>query len=363
MYIKFLRATITFLSVVLLSSSVVFSQAGGASVPFLRISPDARAAGMGEVGVAIADNSMAIFWNPAGLGFLDYYNYGNDWEDPKPFKQVSLSFSPWLPQFNADLYYSYASAAWHFEDIGTLGANFMFMNLGEFQRTDINGKQLGKFTANEFSLAVAFGTLVTRDLSLGANLKYIRSNLTPGSQTQAAAIGNSAALDIGVLWKPQDLPLVGDKISLGFNLQNLGPKITYINESDPLPTNIKLGIAANVYKDEFNDLLLSVDFGKLLVKRDTLGGSDPVPTSLFTGWDTPGRELSFGMEYWYEKVFAVRGGYFTEPSNLGGRQFWNLGLGVRYKIFTLDFGYLLTTNENNPLANTMRFSVLIDIGK
>ena len=93
-----------------------------------------------------------------------------------------------------------------------------------------------------------------------------------------------------------------DNFSAGFNLQNLGPKITYISESDPLPTNLKWGIAYNIFKDEFNDLKLAIDFQKLLVKRDTAGGSDPVPISLITAWENPGFEFSVGTEYWYEKV-------------------------------------------------------------
>ena len=104
-----------------------------------------------------------------------------------------------MPQFNADLYYSYAAGIWHLEDIGTVAVNFMFMNLGDFVRTNPSGIEEGKFTSNEFALSVAFGTKVTRDLSLGANLKYIRSNLTPAIGGRAAAIGNSAALDIGLL--------------------------------------------------------------------------------------------------------------------------------------------------------------------
>ena len=350
---------VVFFAVLLLPVNL-FSQAGGASVPFLRISPDARASGMGETGTAIADNANAVYWNPGGLAFLDYFDKGNDFEEAVPFRQVSLSFSPWLPQFNADLYYSWATFVQHFEDIGTLAANFKFMNLGEFTRTDQSGVVKGYFTSNEFAIAFAFGTKITPELGVGANLTYIRSNLTPAFNNQEAAVGNSAALDLGVLWKPQNLWFLEDKLALGLNLQNLGPKITYISESDPIPTNLKLGLAYTLFKDEFNDLKFAFDFQKLLVKRDTLGGSDPVPISLVTGWKTPGAELSFGVEYWYEKVFALRGGYFTEPSNLGGRQFWNLGAGFRYKIFQVDFGYILTINENHPLANTMRFSLLID---
>ena len=191
-------------------------------------------------------------------------------------------------------------------------------------------------------------------------MSYIRSNLTPSFNNQAAAIGNSASLDVGMLWKPRNLWYLKDNLSLGFNLQYLGPKITYISDADPLPTNLKMGFAYTLFKDEFNDLKIAVDLQKLLVKRDSAGGSDPVPISVFTAWQNPGIETAFGLEYWYEKIFALRGGYFTEPSNLGGRHFWNLGLGVKYRIFQLDFGYILTIEQNHPLANTMRFSLLMD---
>ena len=350
----------TLLIATLFMPANLFSQAGGASVPFLRISPDARASGMGETGVAIADNANAVYWNPGGLAFLDYFNRGSEFEDPIPFRQVSLCGSPWLPQFNADLYYAYAAFVNHFEDIGTLAANFRFMNLGTFIRTDVNGQNKGEFTSNEFALSVAFGTQITSELGVGANLSYIRSNLTPSFNNQAAAIGNSASLDLGMLWKPQNLWFLKDNLSLGFNLQYLGPKITYISEADPLPTNLKMGFAYTLFKDEFNDLKIAVDFQKLLVNRDTLGGSDPVPISVFTAWQNKGIETAFGLEYWYEKIVAMRAGYFTEPSSLGGRHFWNLGAGFRYRIFQLDFGYILTIDQNHPLANTMRFSMLMD---
>lgn len=343
-----------------LGTGVLFAQAGGSSVPFLRIAPDARSSGMGETGVAIADDANAVYWNPAGLGFLDYFRKGDEFVDPEPYRQVMLSFSPWLPQFNADLFYSYGIYAQHIEDVGTIAVNLMFMNLGEFTRTTQNGRVLGTFTSNEFAVGAYYGTTITEDLGIGAGLKYIRSNLTPATQTSQAGSGNSVALDLGLLWKPQDLWIFKDNFSAGFNLQNLGPKITYISESDPLPTNLKLGVAYRVFKDEFNDLKLAIDVQKLLVKRDSAGGSDPVPVSLYTAWENPGMEFSIGTEYWYEQVIAIRAGYFTEPSSLGGRQFWNLGASVRYKIFRLDFGYILTVEENHPLANTMRFSLLID---
>lgn len=339
----------------------VMAQAGGSSVPFLLISPDARASGMGETGVAIADDINAIYWNPGGLAFLDYFP---DVDDDIPFSQVALSFSPWLPQFNADLFYSYGTVGRFFEEIdGTVAFNFMYMNLGEFTRTAEGGQVLGKFISNEFSLGIAYGTRITDDLGVGFQLRYIQSNLTPTSATQKeAGRGISAGFDLGLLYKPSGFKIfnISEPLAFGFNLQNVGPKITYINESDPLPTNLKIGTAWKVVEDDFNSLKLAMDFQKLLVKRDSLS-SDPLPLSLVTAWENPGIEFSVGAEYWYENVFAFRLGYFTEPSSLGNRKFWNFGAGVRYDIFKLDFSFINTIEENHPLANTMRFSMLVDL--
>ncbi|TAL69795.1 MAG: PorV/PorQ family protein [Bacteroidetes bacterium] len=366
------------------SSISLLAQAGGAAVPFLLISPDARGSGMGEVGTAIADDINAVFWNPAGLGFHGYIEDEYKTESDKtPYRQVALTFSKWLPQFNADLFYSYLTAGQYFEDLdGTVAFNFIFMNLGEFTRTHESGQVLGKFISNEFALGLSYGTIIATDLSLGFQLRYIQSNLAPASAgQQGAGTGISGGFDLGLLWKPQNLNIFGweaqDLLSLGFNLQNVGPKVTYRNESDPLPTSLRLGAAFNIVKDEFNDLKLSFDVSKLLVKRqtnkfdvlDSLGNvidstfktdSDPLPKSLITGWKNPGVEFSIGTEYWYEGLVALRAGYFYEPTRLGGRKFWNFGAGVKYDIFSLDFSFINTIEENHPLANTMRFSLIVN---
>ncbi|MCX6154990.1 MAG: PorV/PorQ family protein [Candidatus Kapabacteria bacterium] len=344
------------------------AQGGGAGVPFLRISPDARSSGMGEIGTAIADDINAIYWNPAGLGFLDYFPKTDMSTDskPVPYRQIALCFSPWLPQFNADLFYSYGTAGMHFDEIdGTVAFNFIFMNLGEFTRTDINGNPKGNFTSSEYTFGLAYGTVVAKDLALGFQLRYIRSNLAPvgGAQT-APGTGNSGGFDIGALWKPKKLELlgkdIGDIFSLGINLKNIGPKITYIKEADPLPTTLRMAAAFNLVQDEFNDLKIGCDVSKLLVHRDSLT-IDPLPLSLISGWKNPGVELALGAEYWYEHIVALRLGYFTEPAPLGDRKYWNFGAGVRYDIFHLDFSFINTIEANHPLANTMRFSVLIDL--
>lgn len=349
-------------------SNKLMSQAGGSSVPFLLISPDSRASGMGETGTALADDINAVYWNPAGLGFLDYVPRYNEYNEEifKKYKQVSLAYSKWLPQFNADLFYSYLSGGMFLEEIdGTIAVNFIFMNLGEFTRTYDNGQVLGKFNSNEFAVGVSYGTIIAKDLGLGVNLRYIQSNLTPTSVNQQdAGVGRSASFDLGLLWKPQQLNIAGlniaDRLSFGFNLKNIGPQITYINESDPLPTQIRLGTAYKLYEDDFNTLKFAFDFAKLLTRRDTTG-PDPIPLSLITAWENPGAEISTGIEWWYQQLFSGRIGYFSEPSAIGDRKYWTFGAGIRYDIFDLDFSFILTTEENHPLANTMRFSIKFNL--
>lgn len=284
-------------------------------------------------------------------------------------RQIGLSFSKWLPQFNADLYYAYGSYGQFVESLdGVVAENLVFMNLGEFTRTDASGNQLGKFRSNEFSIGLSYGTLLgdNGDFGLGFTVKYIQSNLAPAAAGQAGAgTGISGAFDIGFQWRPQQLSLLGmnldNVVSLGVALNNVGPKMTYINESDPLPTMLRFGGGFKVVEDEYNDLTLALEFGKLLVSRDSLG-SDPIPVSFITAWGEGGIETSIGMEYWYDRIIALRGGFFSEPAAAGDRQYFTLGAGVRYEVFQLDFSYIITTEENHPLANTLRFAMLVDWG-
>ena len=337
------------------SAACMYGQAGGSAVPFLLIAPDARASGMGDVGTAIADNANAVYWNTGGLGF-------------QSSRQISLAFSKWLPQFNADLFYSYGTYSDYVDAIdGTIAGTITYMNLGEFTRTAEDGSQLGKFRSNEFCIGLSYGTLVSDDVGMGMQLKYIQSNLAPAGIGQAGAgVGISAAFDIGLLWKPEKLTIFGENLdntfSLGVNLQNVGPKMTYLNESDPLPTTLRVGVAFKIVEDEYNDLTITSDFSKLLVKRDSLG-SDPIPTSFLTSWGVGGPQIGVGMEYIYDRIVALRGGYFSEPKAAGNRRFFTMGAGVKYDLFAVDFSYILTIEDNHPLANTLRFSLLVDWGQ
>jgi hypothetical protein len=342
------------IAIAVVTAATGVARAQQASVPFLLISPDARASAMGETGTGLANDASAVFWNPAGLAYLT-----------KP--QVGLTYSRWLPMFNTpDLFYGYVNGAMPVPDWGgTIGGSFTWLNLGQFERRDAANTYLGLFRSFEFALAGAYATQLSTDIAGGMQLRYINSSLAPlGTEAERGkGIGQSVSFDIGVLWKPDSLVLFDDfdlskVISVGLNLTNIGPKITYIDASqaDPLPTTLRLGFAVHAVSDEFNDLTFTADIAKLMVHRDS-AGSDPLPISLWTAWKNPGLETSFGSEYWYDKVVAVRLGFYTEPASIGGRRFITLGAGLRYDIYGFDFSYINPLEANHPLANTLRFTL------
>ncbi len=360
-----LKFSLALLVGLLFINPLLLAQAGGAAVPFLMISPDARASGMGEAGTAIADNIDAVYWNPAGLGFLKQTELKEN--VTSPYFESSYSYSKWLPQFNSDLFYFNGSQGIFVKQMnGFIALNLTYMDLGEFQRTFEDGSIGQKFKSNEFALGLAYGTSVGKNFGIGMQLKYIRSKLSPVSvyQVNDAGEGTSAAFDVGVLWKPDfgyndRILFHRNFLSFGMNLQNVGPKITYRRESDPLPTNLRLGTAINIINHKFHKLTIACDASKLLVKRDSLG-SDPLPKSFLTAWENEGgMEWSFGIEYWIYKWFAVRNGYLTESARLGNRKYYTFGASARIFFVEADLSVLKTIEENHPLANTVRFSLIV----
>lgn len=348
---------------------------GEAAVPFLLLAPDSRAGGIGESGSGLADNSAAIFWNPAGIAFLSG-------------TEVSITHSNWLPQFNLDLFYDYLTFRQYVEDIsGSITASITYMNFGEFVRTaEDSPDPIGTFRSFDAALTLGYATKLSNDWGLGFNFRLIHSRLSDQSvgEEEGTGVATSVSFDIAAMWRPVKfvLPLVdediGGKFSLGMNLSNLGPKIYYIDKSqaDPIPTNFRLGFAYKVIDDEFNSLIYTLDFSKLLVSRDSTG-SDEFYTGIITSWgdNTISEELreivtSMGLEYWYgtpgDFLFALRAGFFYEDPDYGNRKFVTFGAGIRYDIYGFDFSYITTSvfegGENHPLSDTLRFTVLIGWG-
>jgi len=343
---------------------------GEAAVPFLLLAPDSRFSGIGESGAGLADNSAAIFWNPAGIAFLSG-------------TEVSITHSNWLPQFNLDLFYDYLSFRTYMEEIsGNITSSITYMNFGEFIRTGENDPTpLGTFSAFDAALTLGYATKLGTDWGVGMNFRIIHSQLStqPTGEEEGSGVATSVSFDLAAMWRPERLDLFGwvteNRFSIGANLSNLGPKITYIDQaqSDPIPTNFRLGMAFHLLRDEFNSLIYTLDFSKLLVSRDTTGTSDEFYTAIFTAWGDDGisNELrdvvtSMGLEYWYgtpgDFLFALRAGYFYEDPSYGNRQFMTFGAGIRYDIYGFDFSYISSIAENHPLDETLRFTIAIGWG-
>jgi hypothetical protein len=367
-------------------SVVTYGQAESA-VPFLLLAPDSRAGGMGESGAGLADNSAAIFWNPAGIAF-------------QTGTEVSITHSNWLPQFNLDLFYDYLTYKQYFEELsGSITGSITYMNFGEFVRTGENDPTpIGTFRSFDAALTLGYATKLSSDWGLGLNFRLIHSQLsdTPTGEEKGSGVATSVSFDLATMWRPEKLviPLInediGKKLSIGINLSNMGPKIYYIDkaQADPIPTNFRLGFAYDIIGDEFNNLVYTLDFSKLLVSKTTeqvivdgdtsyVSSSDEWYKAIFTAWgDQPFSEelrdivTSMGLEYTYGKasdfLFALRAGFFYEDPSYGNRKFVTFGAGLRYDIYGFDFSYITTSvfknGENHPLSDTLRFTVLIGWG-
>ncbi len=332
---------------------------GESAVPFLLISPNSRASGMGELGTGIADDAAAIHWNPAGLAF-------------QTGQEISITHTNWLPEFGmSDLFYDYLNYRNNIQSLnGTFSAAITYLNLGEHTRTSSLGPEpIGTFRSYEFAVTAGYATRVMSNLGLGVNLRVIHSALSPigTEQEEGTGVGTTVAGDIGVLYRTS---LFNMPLSLGANLQNLGPRITYIDadQADPIPTNIRVGFGLRLVETEANSLTLAADFSRILVRRYEApeGGETPQPDpfykAIFTAWGDEGLKkviISSGLEYWYTDLIALRAGYFHEEKVAGGRKFLTFGAGIRYDIYGFDFSYIATLEENHPLSDTLRFTLLL----
>jgi long-subunit fatty acid transport protein len=358
------------------------------AVPFLLIEPDSRAAGMGNAGVALADNASAMFWNPAGLA-------------QQRGAEVGLTHAQWLPALTSDLFYEYVAGRYHLDGIGTFGAHLTYLNLGEQEFRGPNNEDLGRFKSYELATGLAYARQLTRGFSLGVGSRLIYSKLADALQVDGQQRdvdpGVSFGFDLAGLYAFQPIDVDGVKLAprLGFNLANMGPSINYGKGfgNDAIPTNLRFGGALGIEFDEFNRLNLAVDFNKTLVdyteEVDAEGDTTFVPApfyeALFSSWksvrvatqanteidpDDPATfedvgvlqqiTLGMGLEYWYSDLFALRGGYYYEDPYNGNRQFLTFGAGIRYNLIGVDLSYIYGLEEESPLSGTIRFSILLN---
>lgn len=362
------------------------------AVPFLLISPDARAGGMGDAGVASSPDANSIHWNPAKLAFI-----------PDSDKMgFSVSYAPWLRQLVPDINLSYLSFYYKLPNQQCIASSLRYFSLGNIEFTDNNGVTIGNFNPNELAWDVAYSRILSDNFSVGMAARYIYSNLTGASAVNGTYThpGQSMGVDISAYYKSNEVQVGGKKsiIAGGLNISNLGPKISYSNsgQTDFLPTNLRLGGSLTMELDKYNKLAFILDITKLLVPTPPLyqldssgspainkstgqpiitAGKNPnvgVAQGIFQSFDdAPGGALeefheidwSGGMEYTYDNQFAARLGFFYESPTKGGREYFTMGAGFRLTTLYIDAAYLIPITQQNPLANTLRISLGFNFGK
>jgi hypothetical protein len=345
-------------------------------VPLLIIAPDARSGAMGDVGVASKPDANSLHWNAAKLAFMQNKT------------GVSFTYSPWLRELVSDIELLYLGGYYKVNERSTLGASLTYFSLGAIDFFDQEGMATGTYKPNEFAMDLAYTMKLNENFSISLTGRYIRSDLTQGqnvgtTQTHAA---NAGAADLGLYYQKAIKAVRPSEYALGLQISNLGSKISYSDNMDSefLPANLRLGGRYTTNLDQFNQISVMMDFNKLLVPtppvyNDSTGaifaGMDP-NVGVFQGaiqsfYDAPNGfkeeiqeiSLSIGAEYWYNKVLALRAGYFYEAKNKGARQYLTLGAGIKYNVMGLDISYLIATSalNNNPLKNTLRVGLNFDL--
>lgn len=340
------------------------------AVPFLRISPDARAGAMGDVGIATSADPNAQYWNVAKMPFTDK-TYG-----------ISATYTPWLKDLVPDIFLAYLSGYGKFgeDQEQAVSASMRYFSLGNINYTDIMGNGIGTGMPREYSFDLGYSRRLSENLSAGLTMRYIHSAIASGvSYTTTGGDykpGNAFGADLGMFYTKttEKEEYHANTFNFGAVLSNIGSKITYNGtRRDFIPMNLGVGAAYTMQFDAFNKITFALDLNKLLVPALTPTGNDTsisVPSGIIKSFST-GDQLAqinaaLGAEYWYQNTFAVRAGYFYEDKNNGDRQFFTTGIGIRYNVFQLNASYLVPQGSGvnrNPLSNTLRFTLMFEFDK
>jgi Type IX secretion system protein PorV len=351
------------------------------AIPFLRIVPDARGGSMGDVGIATSPDANSMHYNPSKMAFADKKT------------SVSATYTPWMRNLGLnDVYLAYLSGYHKLDEFQAIGLSLRYFSLGDIEFTGNDGESLGQGKPNEFEVCAGYSRKLSDKLSAAIGAKFVFSNLATGRIVEGNEIkpGKAGAADLSFTYKsPIKVSNRKSELTIGAALSNLGSKITYTNSvnRDFIPANLGIGAAWKMNLDDYNTLTFTMDFNKLLVPTPCRNANprvcDSIPendvpdykerssiSGAFKSFgDAPGgfseeiKEITtgIGVEYWYDDQFAVRSGYFFEHYSKGNRKYFSVGLGVKYNIFGLNFSYLVpTSNQRNPLDNTLRFSLLFD---
>ncbi|MBK8621261.1 MAG: type IX secretion system outer membrane channel protein PorV [Saprospiraceae bacterium] len=360
------------------------------TLPFLRITPDARSGAMGDVGVALKPDAHSMHFNASTLAFSEEKS------------GIGVTYTPWLTNFNLDdIFLAYISGYYKLNKNQAVGGSIRYFSLGDIQFTDEMGTLLDVGRPREIEGAIFYTRKLGDNFSASLTGKYIYSNLATGQNVRGVDIvsARSYGADLGLNYRKK-VTLSGYKgeWSLGLAITNIGSKVSYTANApvrEYIPTNLGLGTALTLDFDKYNSMTFALDINKLMVPtpiarqqfdengspetnpecdKDGDGICDFLQQSLFEAMlgsfsDAQGgfreelQEYTFGLgvEYWYDKQFAARLGYYYENPLKGNRRFFTVGAGIKYNIFGINLSYLVpTSNIPNPLDNTLRFSLLFD---
>lgn len=348
------------------------------AVPFLRISPDARSGGMGDIGVATIPDANSCFWNEAKYPFAVSKS------------AIAVTYTPWLQGLGLnDVYLASLAGYYKLDDQQAISSSLRYFSLGNIQFTDNLGNNLQTYRPREFAFDAGYSRKLSDNLGIGISLRYINSNLASGQSASGSTYktGSAVAGDLSIFHDGTAKSSDGSGLNWGIALSNLGSKISYTNdasEKDFIPANMGLGIAYVKAFDESNKVTFGMDINKLLVPTPPLVGDSAglvnyhsigVVSSWFSSFtDAPGGfseelkefQISVGAEYSYNDQFMFRAGYFYENPTKGDRQYFTLGAGLNYNMFGLNFSYLVPSGNGinrNPLSNTLRFSIIFNLDK
>lgn len=356
------------------------------AVPFLMIQPDARGGAMGSLGVSTTADAYSLYWNPAKYAFIDKdFGFG-------------IGYVPWLRGVVNDIGLASVTGFKRFGDKQAIAASLRFFSMGEVTFTNDVGTELGVVKPNEWTIDATYARKFTPAFSGAVAARFIYSNLVPVDYTKGdVSPGMSVAADVAVYYhKEIDIKgLANSWINFGFNISNIGAKISYSGNTtvrDFIPTNLRFGPSFTMDLDDFNRLSFAIDLNKLLVPTPPIYATDsagqvivgpdnkqviekgmdpdvsPVQGMIQSFYDAPWGfkeemqeiTVSIAAEYWYNKLFSIRAGYFLESRYKGDRQYFTVGAGLRYNVFGLDFSYLIPVKNNNPLQNTLQFTLLFN---
>ncbi|HEY0067227.1 MAG TPA: type IX secretion system outer membrane channel protein PorV [Flavisolibacter sp.] len=347
------------------------------AVPFLRISPDARSGGMGDLSLATSPDAASSYFNLAKTPFNES-NAG-----------VNVTYTPWLKKLVNDVYLASVAGYYKFDENQAISGSLRYFSLGNIQFTDNFGNNLQSVNPREFGIDVGYSRRLSEKTGIGVGLKYIYSNLASNASVggNSYKAGNAVAGDISFYHR--NLTEAGQGWAFGAALTNLGSKIAYTDNADQkdfIPANFGIGTTYTRVFDESNRISFGVDLNKLLVPTPpTVSGNTSQDSAALASYRQKGvvsswfgsfsdapdgfseeiREfqVSLGAEYWYNNQFALRAGYFHEDKTKGNRRYFTTGVGIKYNIFGLNFSYLIPSgsgNNQNPLSNTLRFSLVFD---